>query len=168
MYLLRHGQSEFNVHFSKTRIDPGIEDPALTDLGRAQAGAAAAALAPRGLTRIVASPYRRTLETAAIVADALGLPIEIDSLVRERCWFACDIGTPTSQLRKLWPGIDFDRLGERWWPANGESEAQLSGRCGVFASRMHRATDWGETVYVSHLGFIRGLTGLAVGNGTVV
>ena len=38
----------------------------------------------------------------------------------------------------------------------------------MFASRLHRATDWGETVYVSHWGFIRGLTGLAVGNGTVV
>lgn len=168
MYLLRHGQSEFNVHFAKTRIDPGIEDPALTDIGRDQARAAAGALQSRGIRRLVASPYRRTLETAAIVAETLGLPIEIDSLVRERCWFACDVGTPASRLRVLWPGIDFDRLGERWWPAQGESEAQLSSRCGVFASRLHRATDWGETVYVSHWGFIRGLTGLTVGNGTVV
>lgn len=168
MFLLRHGQSEFNVHFSQTRIDPGIEDPALTGLGRSQIQGAAAALEARGLTRIVASPYRRTLETAAILADTLALPIEIDSLVRERCWFACDIGTPASQLRSQWPAIDFGRLGERWWPARGESEAQLSARCGVFASRLHRATDWGTTVYVSHWGFIRGLTGLAVGNGTVV
>lgn len=168
MYLLRHGQSEFNVQFARTRIDPGIEDPALTELGRAQARAAAEVLAARGLTRIVASPYRRTLETAAVLAEALGLAIEIDSLVRERCWFVCDVGTPASRLRSLWPAIDFERLGERWWPARGESEAQLAARCGVFASRLHRATDWGETVYVSHWGFIRGLTGLAVGNGTVV
>ena len=41
LVLLRHGQSEFNVHFAKTRIDPGIEDPALTEIGRAQARAAA-------------------------------------------------------------------------------------------------------------------------------
>lgn len=168
VYLLRHGQSEFNVHFAQTRIDPGIEDPALTELGRAQARAAAGVLAPRGLSRIVASPYRRTLETAAVLAEVLGLRVEIDSLVRERCWFVCDVGTPASTLRTLWPGIDFERLGERWWPARGESEAQLAARCGVFASRLHRATDWGETVYVSHWGFIRGLTGLAVGNGTVV
>jgi broad specificity phosphatase PhoE len=168
MYFVRHGQSEFNVHFAKTRIDPGIEDPALTELGRRQARSVAAALAPRGPVRIVASPYRRTLETAAILAEALGLPVEVDALVRERCWFACDIGTPASTLRTLWPHLDFDRLGERWWPAHGESEAQLSARCGVFASRLHRATDWGETVYVSHWGFIRGLTGLTVGNGTVV
>ena len=82
MFLLRHGQSEFNVHFAKSRIDPGIEDPALTELGHAQAKAAAVALGARGLTRIVASPYRRTLETASVLADSLGLPIEIDSLIR--------------------------------------------------------------------------------------
>lgn len=169
MYLLRHGQSEFNVHFTRTRIDPGIEDPAVTELGRDQARSAAGALAARGgIARIVASPYRRTLETAAVVAEVLELPVEIDSLVRERCWFVCDIGTPASRLQALWPAIDFGRLGERWWPAGGESEAQLSARCGVFASRLHRATDWGETVYVSHWGFIRGVTGLAVGNGTLV
>lgn len=168
MYLLRHGQSEFNVHFTRTRVDPGIEDPALTTLGRDQARSAAAALADNGISRIVASPYRRTLETAAILGERLGLPIEIDSLVRERCWFVCDVGTPASKLCTLWPEIDFSRLGEQWWPVRGETEAQLSARCGVFASRLHRATDWGETVYVSHWGFIRGLTGLAVGNGTVV
>ena len=31
MYLLRHGQSYFNLHFTPTRIDPGIEDPELTE-----------------------------------------------------------------------------------------------------------------------------------------
>ena len=28
MILIRHGESEFNVHFNRTRIDPGIRDPA--------------------------------------------------------------------------------------------------------------------------------------------
>ena len=45
MFLLRHGQSYFNLHFTETRIDPKIEDPELTDLGVAQAHAAAARLA---------------------------------------------------------------------------------------------------------------------------
>ena len=31
MILIRHGESEFNVVFNKTRVDPGIPDPALTD-----------------------------------------------------------------------------------------------------------------------------------------
>ena len=45
MYLLRHGQSYFNLHFSETRVDPGIEDPELTPLGVEQAVAAAQQLA---------------------------------------------------------------------------------------------------------------------------
>ncbi len=42
MFLLRHGQSYFNLHFTRTRVDPGIEDPELTPLGLEQAAAAAA------------------------------------------------------------------------------------------------------------------------------
>ena len=64
MLLLRHGQSYFNLHFNKTRVDPGIEDPELTDLGFAQAHAAAARLAQQKLTRIIISPYMRALQTA--------------------------------------------------------------------------------------------------------
>ena len=45
MILLRHGQSEFNLHFSVTRRDPGIIDPRLTPLGHQQAEDAARALA---------------------------------------------------------------------------------------------------------------------------
>lgn len=44
MILLRHAQSLFNVSYSVTRIDPGIEDPELTELGRQQARDAAAQL----------------------------------------------------------------------------------------------------------------------------
>ena len=56
MILLRHGQSEFNLHFSVTRIDPGIVDPRLTPLGHQQAEAAAEALRHQGIRRIITSP----------------------------------------------------------------------------------------------------------------
>ena len=39
MILIRHGQSEFNVVYGKTRVDPGIRDPRLTALGERQAQA---------------------------------------------------------------------------------------------------------------------------------
>ena len=45
MFLLRHGQSYFNLHFTETRRDPGIEDPELTPLGHEEAEAAAELLA---------------------------------------------------------------------------------------------------------------------------
>jgi len=168
MYLLRHGESEFNVHFSQTRIDPGIEDPHLTDRGRAQAADAAEHLAGRRIRRVVASPYRRALQTAEIVAGRLGTAIEIEPLVRERCWFVCDIGTAASQLRADWPAISFGDLPERWWPEGGEDEAQLELRCAAFRDKLSATASWDDTVFVSHWAFIRGLTGLTVGNGTVV
>ena len=67
MILLRHGQSEFNVAFNATRVDPGIPDPRLTEEGRRQARAAAVALAAHPVERLIASPYTRALETAEIV-----------------------------------------------------------------------------------------------------
>ncbi|MCR9071036.1 MAG: histidine phosphatase family protein [Alphaproteobacteria bacterium] len=168
MYLLRHGESEFNVHFSKTRIDPGIEDPALTDAGHAQAAAAAEHLVDRGIRRIVASPYRRALQTAAIVAERMGLGIEIEPLVRERCWFVCDIGTPASRLKADWPAISFDGLPERWWPEIGENEEELGVRCLAFRDKLAIAESWHDTVFVTHWAFIRGLTGLTVPNCTLL
>ena len=168
MYLLRHGESEFNVHFSKTRIDPGIEDPALTDTGRVQAAEAARHLADLGIRRVVASPYRRALQTASIVADRLGLGIEIEPLVRERCWFVCDVGTPASRLRADWPAISFGDLPERWWPEGNETEEELGVRCVAFRDKIAGAPNWHDTVFVSHWAFIRGLTGLTVPNGAVL
>ena len=89
MILLRHGQSEFNLHFSATRRDPGIKDPRLTPLGHSQAEAAAEALAgAREIRRIVVSPYTRALQTAAPLARRLGLPVLGIPLVRERYAFA--------------------------------------------------------------------------------
>ncbi|HSA80443.1 MAG TPA: histidine phosphatase family protein, partial [Geminicoccaceae bacterium] len=73
MILVRHAESEWNRHFSRTRIDPGIPDPALTGDGRRQAERLSERLAAAGIARLIASPYRRALETATIVARALDL-----------------------------------------------------------------------------------------------
>ena len=72
MILLRHGQSEFNLHFGATRRDPGIVDPRLTELGHTQAHEAAQQLVGQGIERIIVSPYTRALQTAHPVAAALG------------------------------------------------------------------------------------------------
>jgi broad specificity phosphatase PhoE len=168
MLLIRHGQSEFNVVYSVTRVDPGIRDPRLTDLGRAQARAAAEALVGEGVTRLVASPYTRSLETAEIIADILDVPISVTPLVGERAAFACDVGTVAPALRASWPRLALDHLDETWWPAMEESEAALLRRCAAFRGEMAQAGDWRGVAVVSHWGFIRGLTGLTVPNGAVL
>ena len=56
MLFVRHGQSEFNVVYGATGRDPGIEDPALTDLGQAQIRHSAEALRGLDVDHIVSSP----------------------------------------------------------------------------------------------------------------
>ena len=169
MILARHGQSHFNVHFGATRIDPGIVDPTLTEAGRAQAAAIADALAARSdgppVRRLIASPYRRALETAEIVASRLEVPIAVEPLVRERAAYTCDIGSDPIELKRRWPHLAFDHIETRWWGEGEESESALAVRCDRFRTAMARASDWAEVAVISHWGFIRALTGQPLQNG---
>ena len=168
MMLIRHAQSVWNHHFSRTRVDPGIPDPSLTELGRQQATELIDKLAGLELSRLIASPYRRCLETASVVAEALGLPISVDPLVRERCFFSCDIGSDPEILANLCPTIDFTGLPAGWWGEPPESEAQVIERCHRFrrerADLLHRP----DIAVITHWGFIRAFTGEEVENATVV
>ena len=165
MILMRHGQSEFNVHFSATKKDPGIEDPRLTPLGHAQAEAAAVALRGFGIKRILASPYTRALQTAAPTARALGLDVRVHPGVRERFHFKCDIGSPPHVLAEAWPDHDFAHLEEVWWPESTESEASVELRAAAFRAEMAQDPAWEHTLVVSHWAFLLTLTGQSLDNG---
>ena len=174
MILVRHGQTEFNVVYTATRTDPGIADPPVNALGHDQAAATAAALAPAAagakLRCIITSPYLRTLQTTAIIAAALDLPVVVDPLVRERAAFSCDIGTPRAQLLRQWPDYDFARVTEEtWWyqfdTLGPESEDDVLDRGNRFLSAMADGGNWDATIVVSHREFIRPLIGEILPNG---
>ena len=160
MILLRHGESEFNVVYSKTREDPGIRDPRLTERGHGQAREAARKLSQHGVKRALASPFTRALQTA----EALGLPTIIEPDVRERGAFVCDIGTPASELMADWPAHDFSHMDECWWCAGCESESEVLVRAERFRAMARGWPDHHELVVVSHWGFILALTGRSVKN----
>ena len=166
--LVRHGQSEFNVVYGKTRVDPGIRDPKLTELGHRQAQAAAETLRGLDIRRVMTSPYTRALQTATIIGEALDLELTVDPHIGERAAFTCDIGTPRSVLRSNWPHLLLDHIEENWWPAMEESEDALDIRGRAFRTRMHDNGDWRGTVVISHWGFIRTLTGHRVGNCSIL
>jgi len=168
MILIRHAQSEWNAAFSKTRIDPGIADPSLTEIGRQQARELIGHLSGKGLTALVASPYRRTLETADVLASALGLPIHINALVRERCAFSCDIGSHPDVLKEDWPDVDFSGLDDSWWGVPPESEASVLARCSQFCDEHADLLLRDDVAIVSHWGFVRALTGEEVSNATIL
>lgn len=177
MILVRHGQSAWNAVFGETRIDPGIPDPALTALGRDQAYAAgrrlAAGAGTRRITALLASPYRRTLETAEIIAEVLGVAVTIEPLVRERAAFSCDTGSPRASLMARWPHWDWGRLDiEHWWHEcerhGPESEDSVATRTQDFIARMLDHAARSEVCVVTHWGFIRAMTGQGVVNGALV
>jgi broad specificity phosphatase PhoE len=164
MILLRHGQSEFNLHFSATRRDPGIIDPRLTELGQSQVAEAVARLAGEKITRIVSSPYTRALQTATPLARAFGMKVVINPVVRERYAFACDVGTPRTELEHAWPDHDFSSIEEIWWPPIEEPEAAVIARAALFRGEMAALPDSASTLVVSHWGFILAMTGKSITN----
>jgi broad specificity phosphatase PhoE len=168
MFLLRHGQSFFNLHFTETRKDPGIEDPELTPLGHEQAVAAAAALAARRITRIITSPYTRALQTAQPVLAKHQVPVVVMHEVRERTAFVCDIGSKPAQLAARFPQYAFDHLPEVWWQDGRESTQATVARADSFRAMMAGRDDSETTLLVSHWGFILALTGTSLQNGDIL
>jgi probable phosphoglycerate mutase len=97
IYLCRHGETAFN---REGRLQ-GRADTELNALGRRQAAAMADLLAelvdrdPSPDWRIVASPLKRTRETAAAIQARLGLPVETDERLVE-----IDVGAWSHRLRE--------------------------------------------------------------------
>lgn len=69
--LVRHGQTDWNAE----RRLQGSTDIPLNEVGRGQARAAAAVLAPYEWDAIVSSPLGRAAETADLIAEGLGLKV---------------------------------------------------------------------------------------------
>lgn len=169
MFLVRHGQSEFNKHFNATGRDPGIRDPELTDEGRRQARLAGEILARQGINEIWCSPYRRAVETAEIIAGVIGLRLSrIEPLVGERAAYVCDYGSPPPVLAERFPHLDFSHLPPQWWPDHEEPIDGIGLRARSFrgVTDAHPVRD--RLAVVSHWGFINALTGLPVPNCAIV
>jgi probable phosphoglycerate mutase len=78
LLLLRHGQTHGNTAGALDTAEPGLD---LTELGARQAEAAARALADRGIDEIYVSSLTRTRQTAAPLAEILGVePRELAGL----------------------------------------------------------------------------------------
>lgn len=113
LYLLRHGQTEFNVK----KLVQGRCDSPLTDLGRKQAGMAAAWLKSHDVVpdKVVSSPLGRAMDTAQLVAcellgpDAAAEPCEG---IIERCYGTFEEGPHDALPTDVWdPGEDLVPFG---------------------------------------------------------
>ena len=113
LYLLRHGQTEFNVK----KLVQGRCDSPLTDLGRKQAGMAAAWLKAHSVVpdKVVSSPLGRAMDTAQLVATELFGPdaaVEPCEGIIERSYGSFEEGPHDALPTDVWdPGEDLVPFG---------------------------------------------------------
>ncbi len=152
LVLVRHGQTEANAR----GLLLGRADPPLSDLGRRQA----AALATRvpADARVVASPLRRTRDTAA----ALGRPVDIDERWIELDYGTID-GTPVADVpADVWREW---RADPHFVPGGGESLATLGIRVRAACEELLDEARTHDVVVVSHVSPIKAAIGWALGAG---
>jgi glucosyl-3-phosphoglycerate phosphatase len=166
LVMLRHGQTEFNAG---SRMQ-GQLDTELNDLGRAQAVAAAEVLAKRQPLMIVSSDLRRAYDTAVVLGEHTGLPINVDARLRETHlgdWQGLthqQVDATAPGARQAW------RDDATWAPRGGESRVDVARRSvPVIAELVASQPEWGgdepdrPVVLVAHGGLIAALTAALLG-----
>jgi probable phosphoglycerate mutase len=155
LLLARHGQSEWNADGRWQ----GHADPALSELGRRQALAAAHVIGM--VDAVVASDLRRARETAEIIADELGVgPVEIEPLFKER-----DVGEwsglTRAEIEERWPGWIDDPALRR--PQGWESDERVLERGRQAILRTAARFPGADVLVVTHGGVISALERLCFG-----
>ncbi|MGL5828133.1 MAG: bifunctional RNase H/acid phosphatase [Angustibacter sp.] len=163
--LLRHGVTALTRE--RRYSGSGGEDHPLTELGRAQAVAAAQGIAQlareQEFAAIVCSPLLRAQQTAQAAADAIGLPVRVSD-----DWRECDFGE--------WDGLTSAEVAQRWptefadWsgsievaPPGGESLAAVGRRVHTARDKLLARYPRGRVLVVCHAVPIKVLAGLAAG-----
>jgi 2,3-bisphosphoglycerate-dependent phosphoglycerate mutase len=82
LLLVRHGETDWNAD---GRLQ-GHTDRPLSDHGRRQARKLAEELSGEEIEAVYSSDLARARETAEVVGDRLGLPVELDPELREKDW----------------------------------------------------------------------------------
>jgi probable phosphoglycerate mutase len=154
LLLVRHGQTEWN---RERRIQGNGNSP-LTELGHAQAKAAAIALKQYGIDALYASDAGRVLQTSEPIILASGRNLSTDPRLRERHYGLFE-GKTQPEIRQEFPDIYEEyRLRRPGFVApGGESSVALQER-GMAACNEIVSHHSGQTVaVVSHGGTIQAI-----------
>jgi probable phosphoglycerate mutase len=140
-WFMRHGETNWN----RDGLIQGRTNVPLNDAGLAQARAAAAVFADRGITAIRCSPLQRAHDTAKIVGEALGVPVEVVTELREAN-FGVQEGKPMGDWFTLWSSGETS-------PEGGEAFADLCVRAVATMNTVLKTP--GLVLVVAHGGFFR-------------
>jgi probable phosphoglycerate mutase len=156
LLMLRHAESRSNAHPRAVAL-PEREGDRLTQRGWEQARAAALGLREARAARLITSPMRRARETATVLADELGLSIELDDTIHELRESADYLSLPPEKQKlRRWSnwmaehGDDPD-----WSPPGGESFNAVLARVRRFKAAMEREDPEADVLAVSHGIFLR-------------
>jgi probable phosphoglycerate mutase len=154
VYVVRHGQSYTNLT-PPPQMTPEQLDR-LTELGHAQARAAAAALKGRGVTLIVTSSKGRAQDTATVMRALLEVPVRVDERLRP-----LELGRSAGGRELAWSERMQDwSAGRDPVPPGGESLEQLGQRVLQLVSELKREQAGKSVVFVSHGELIGNLLGM--------
>jgi broad specificity phosphatase PhoE len=152
--LVRHGQTVANAH----GLLQGRSDLDLSEIGRAQAEALAGALADSQAVRVVSSPLRRAIQTAAPIADGLGCDVEIEAGLIELDYGAWDGRSLADVSAADWGRWRSDPL---FAPPGGETLAAVRAR--VDGWLRHELAGSEPIIAVSHVSPIKAAVCAALG-----
>lgn len=157
LVLLRHGQTDYNA---SGRMQ-GHLDSGLTPEGLAQASVVAPEVARLKPQRLLSSDLSRASDTAAVVATACGLDVEIDPRLRETHLGEWQ-GRTVADIESAWPGaIATWRQDPSWAPPGGESRLEVVRRSTPVVDQLDDELAEGDeaatAVLVAHGGMIAGL-----------
>ena len=160
--LLRHGVTQSTER--KLFCGSGGADPGLTPTGVDQAQRAASWLKRLGgIDAIVSSPLQRTRETAAVVANELGLDVELEAGLAEASFGEWD-GFTFADIMERWPAELNDWLASTAVaPPGGEPFDEVYERVSAAADRLIEAYAGKTVVAVSHVTPIKLLVRRALG-----
>lgn len=152
LWLVRHGETEGQ---SSIRYH-GSNDVPLSDVGRAQIRALAPLLRDVSFSRLVHSPLSRAVESAQLLALAIGHhePLEVDERLREISFGTAE-GMTREEIAARWPdfwsGYEAGRVDA--FPG-GEPRAGFAARVAAAIDELARAAA-GDVLVVAHRGIVK-------------
>jgi broad specificity phosphatase PhoE len=151
---VRHGQTADNIANRLSSATPGA---ALSVRGIDQACVLAELLGKRELAAIYASPLRRAMQTASVIAEGRSLPVIVDDGLREMSCGANEGRNDPGVYQHLdyvWRAwTDGGDLTEKAGP-EGESAQEILDRSTTSLARICRDYPGGTVLVVTHSGII--------------
>jgi isoleucyl-tRNA synthetase len=159
-FVMRHGEGEQNVlNILSSKVDNPHH---LTEKGKEQTLATAEKLKDKKITKIIASPFVRTKETAEIVAETFGIPAE--EIVYDVRLGEIDLGDFNMKAFESYGAFysSFEEMLEKPVPG-GESHNDLRKRVGQFLYEIDKKYSDENILLVTHESPAWALCSVAIG-----